>query len=242
VCDKDVLETGCGSGRFTEILLEAGAKVFACDMSRAVEANYVNIGPQEDYFVCQADINALPAPSNSFDIVLCIGVIQHTPKSEETIANLCRYVRPGGSVVLDHYTYGYPVTFSRKVLRSLLVRVPENWALRFSVAITRLLWPLHRSLWVNRRRKLVEGLHGRFLRLSPVVDYHDAYPQLSPELMLEWAMLDTHDTLTDVYKNFRSAEDISRCLEECGMTNIEVGLGGNGIEARARKPSSEQNT
>src|SRR5215212_3923260 len=37
---KTVLEAGCGAGRFTEILLKAGASVFACDLSSAVEANY----------------------------------------------------------------------------------------------------------------------------------------------------------------------------------------------------------
>src|SRR5215467_1067427 len=33
---KDVLEAGCGAGRFTEILLASGANVFAVDLSEAV--------------------------------------------------------------------------------------------------------------------------------------------------------------------------------------------------------------
>ena len=39
---RTVLEAGCGAGRFTELLLDAGARVFACDLSRAVEANREN--------------------------------------------------------------------------------------------------------------------------------------------------------------------------------------------------------
>src|SRR5678815_5358153 len=39
---KSVLEVGCGAGRFTEIMLKTGARVFACDLSSAVEANYEN--------------------------------------------------------------------------------------------------------------------------------------------------------------------------------------------------------
>lgn len=39
---KKVLEAGCGAGRFTEILLAAGAHVWAVDISSAVEANYRN--------------------------------------------------------------------------------------------------------------------------------------------------------------------------------------------------------
>jgi protein-L-isoaspartate O-methyltransferase len=40
VKDKKVLEAGCGAGRFSEILLEAGAYLYAIDLSTAVEANY----------------------------------------------------------------------------------------------------------------------------------------------------------------------------------------------------------
>jgi 2-polyprenyl-3-methyl-5-hydroxy-6-metoxy-1,4-benzoquinol methylase len=36
---KKVLEVGCGSGRFTEIMLKEDATVFAVDLSSAVEAN-----------------------------------------------------------------------------------------------------------------------------------------------------------------------------------------------------------
>ena len=39
---KKVLEAGCGSGRFTEILLSHGAEVYAFDYSNAVDANYDN--------------------------------------------------------------------------------------------------------------------------------------------------------------------------------------------------------
>src|SRR5439155_4955592 len=38
---QTVLEVGCGGGRFTELMLGAGARVFACDLSVAVEVNYV---------------------------------------------------------------------------------------------------------------------------------------------------------------------------------------------------------
>src|SRR3990172_5667020 len=42
VIGKLVLEAGCGAGRFTEILLDAGARVVSCDLSSAVEANKAN--------------------------------------------------------------------------------------------------------------------------------------------------------------------------------------------------------
>src|SRR5436305_3342969 len=83
---KSVLEVGCGAGRFTELMLAAGARVFACDLSSAVEANYENCAGADDYFVCQADARRLPVAPHSFDFVVCLGVVQHTPSPEETIA------------------------------------------------------------------------------------------------------------------------------------------------------------
>jgi hypothetical protein len=50
-------------------------------------------------------------------------------------------------------------------------------------------------------------------------------------------MLDTHDTLTDYYKHLRSTEEIEAALRTAGMVDIETAYAGNGVEARARKPS-----
>ena len=71
---KSVLEVGCGAGRFTEVMLDAGAHVFCCDLSSAVEANYENCHQlSADYFVCQADALKLPVAPASFDFVVCLG-------------------------------------------------------------------------------------------------------------------------------------------------------------------------
>jgi SAM-dependent methyltransferase len=229
---KSVLEAGCGAGRFTELLLGAGARVFATDLSSAVEANHANCGRHPDYFVCQADIRALPVARRSFDVVVCLGVIQHTPVPEETIAALASYVKPGGLLVIDHYSRDYPVTPPRRALRDLLLRMPPERARRLALGTTRALLPVHRALWSGRRGF---GRLRRYLgRVSPVVDYYEAYPQLGRELLSEWAVLDTHDTLTDRYKHLRGPDEIRDTLLGLGMTDVDVTVGGNGVEARAR--------
>jgi 2-polyprenyl-3-methyl-5-hydroxy-6-metoxy-1,4-benzoquinol methylase len=232
---KLVLEAGCGAGRFTEIMLEAGASVWAVDLSSAVEANYENCRDKADYSVCQADILRLPFAPEQFDIVVCIGVIQHTENPERTIEALCSHVKPGGLLVIDHYTYGYAVTPSRRFLRSLLIRIHNKKnSLWFCKALVNTLWPMHTFLWKHQEQ--FPCIRKAFLRVSPVVDYHDAYPQIGPDLLRTWALLDTHDTLTDYYKHLRSKDEIEACLRNCGMIDIETTHAGNGVEARARKP------
>jgi len=253
---KRVLEAGCGAGRFTEVLLASGAEVFAADLSSAVEANRANCGASPGYFVCQADIRKLPVPPASFDVVICIGVIQHTPDPEETIAALCGYVKPGGMLVIDHYTQKFlsrtpfrekmrslmPQHAVRRALRSYLLDKPLDYSMRFCRNLTSFLWPLHRGSWKLimlpglRTFALPHDLRKLALGFSPIADHHEFFPELSGERLYEWAVLDTHDMLTDRYKHLRSVEEIEECLAKCGMEKIEASYAGNGVEARARKP------
>lgn len=233
--NKSVLEVGCGAGRFTEVMLAAGAQVFACDLSEAVEANYENCRPSQNYFVCQADLRQLPVLPHSFDVVVCLGVIQHTPSPEETIARLANYLAPGGRLVIDHYSHGYPQNFLQRNLRRILIRMPAGLSKVLALTLARLLLPLHRSTWnldrgSSRWRKLL-------LKHSPLIDYYEAYAHLGNELLSEWSVLDTHDSLTDYYKHFRTTEEIANCLSQCGLEEIEVSYGGNGVEAHAQMPA-----
>jgi len=238
---KTVLEAGCGAGRFTEIMLEAGATVFAVDLSEAVEANYKNCSKFKNYFICQADLLHLPVEYEQFDIVVCVGVIQHTPDPEETMTALCSHARPGGLLIMDHYTYGYPETSVRRMLRSALLKTSKNFSMQCCRILAHILWPIHEWLWKMKEIPAAKRLRSKFLNVSPLVDYHDAYPQLEPKMMREWSILDTHDTLTDVYKHLRSVEEIKTHLISCGMTDIVASYGGNGVEAKAKKSEHSKN-
>ena len=233
---KCVLEAGCGAGRFTEILLQEGAKVFAADLSVAVEANFINFRGRPDYFVCQADILKLPVPPGSFDTVVCLGVVQHTPSPEETIRVLCSYLKPGGTLVMDHYTHSNsPITPSRRFFRAIMLRMPPRYSMMLCSGLVALLWPLHRFMWTQAWRPGLGWLRRVVPKISPVADYYSCYP-LGVKALRAWAELDTHDTLTDRYKHLRSAEQIEDSLTQCGMTEVNATYGGNGVEARARKP------
>ncbi len=178
----------------------------------------------------------LPVLPGQFDIVVCVGVIQPTPDPEETMRVLCSHVRPGGMLLLDHYTHGYATTPVRRWLRSYLLKKPKEFSMAFVQGLCRVLWPWHRLLFHMGRVPLLRRLRPFLLNWSPLVDYHDAYPELDGKLLFEWSVLDTHDTLTDFYKHLRSAGQISHHLEACGMTDIAAAYAGNGVEVRAVKP------
>lgn len=233
---KRTFEAGCGAGRFTELMLEAGASVFAVDLSSGVEANYKNCSKFENYYVAQADIMDLPVASGQFDIVVCIGVLQNTADPELTINALCSHLRPGGMLMIDCYSRDYPATPMRRWMRSYLRGKSESYSMQFVQRLVKLLWPLHQAVYRKPNTKSRQRAISLLMQWSPVVDYHYAYPQLGAQRLYEWAVLDTHDTLTDRYKHFRNADEIEAALRSFGMVNIQTTYAGNGVEARAWKP------
>jgi SAM-dependent methyltransferase len=227
-----VLEAGCGAGRFTELLVGAGALVHSIDLSDAVDANRRNIGERANYTVAQADIRALPFPPGSFDVVLCLGVLQHTPSPEESLAALWRMVAPGGRLVVDHYTW----TLSRMTkltpfYRMVLKRLPPTRARRITDALVRAFFPLH---WAVRR---VRPLQTLLSRVSPCLAYCHIYPVLTRAQHQDWCRLDTYDELTDRFKRMRTAGQIRRALAALGATEIRSARREHLVEATCRKPS-----
>jgi hypothetical protein len=145
-------------------------------------------------------------------------------------------VKPGGLLLIDHYSYEYPITPSRKKVRAYLLQQPGPKRMRQVERMVNLLWPIHKSFDKYRGIKLIAKLRSKFLAWSPVVDYYDAYAQLGEKLMYEWALLDTHDALTDFYKHLRSEQEIESHLSSLGLEEVYTVSAGNGVEARARKP------
>jgi 2-polyprenyl-3-methyl-5-hydroxy-6-metoxy-1,4-benzoquinol methylase len=228
-----VLESGCGAGRFTEILLTLPAAfVTSTDLSSAVEPNKANCPLSDRHRILQCDINQLPFRPEQYDIVLCLGVIQHTKDPERTMEDLYKQVKPGGWMVVDHYTQSlaYYTKLSEWVLRPVLKRVPPGRGLAVTKLLTKMFFPIHRAVRNARHLQMVVS------RFSPLLTYFHLFPQLNDKLQYEWAELDTHDSLTDYYKHLRSPGSIEATLRALGSCNIWVQRGGNGVEARCQKP------
>jgi len=228
---KQVLEAGCGAGRFTEVLLKEGAIVTSLDLSDAVEANQENFPQGDNHRIAQADILALPFPTQQYDVVLCLGVIQHTPSTERAIAALYEQVKPGGWLVIDHYRPSLAY-YSRTapIFRFFMKRMEPEKGFAFSKKMTSMLLPLHKKV---RNVRLAQTL---LSRVSPLVTYYHGLPQLNDKLQEEWALLDTNDSLTDHFKRFRTKPQITAELEKLGLVNIWCEYGGNGVEARGQRP------
>ena len=225
-----VLELGCGAGRFTEILLEFNAKVVSSDLSSAVDANKKNFPISSKHQIVQTDILKSSFGPN-YNVVLCLGVIQHTPNTEEAIEALYSMVKPGGYLVIDHYTHDLK-RFTKLALafRPIVKRLPPKTIMALCEKLVDTFLPIHKA---TRNIPIAQAL---FSRVSPITSYYHHYRELSDQHQRAWAVLDTHDGLTDWHKRLRSPGRIKKTLQRINAEEVKVWKDGNGVEARCRKP------
>ena len=89
-----LLDAGCGTGHHIAQLRKRGYEVAGVDASKEMlEHARVN---NPDSIILEADVEAIPLPDASFDIVLSVEVLRHLPRSAQTISEMSRLLKPGG--------------------------------------------------------------------------------------------------------------------------------------------------
>jgi hypothetical protein len=166
-------------------------------------------------------------------LVLCLGVLQHTPSPEVSIRALWQMVKPGGWLVIDHYTWSFSlVTKFAPLYRLFLKGMSPAKSKKMTDKLVDIFFPLH---WRVRNLRPAQML---LSRVSPCLVYLQAFPQLGREQHYEWCRLDTYDSLTDYYKHLRTTSQIRATLDSLKGQDVWVSRGGNGVEARCRKPEN----
>lgn len=126
---SSVLEVGGGSGRFSTTFTET------CG-SRCVNVEIEDMCREETRFAAtvRGDGTALPVRNNSFDVVLCRGVIEHVPQARQLalIEECFRVVKPGGYCLINTQPWYSP--FAGHQLRPFHM-LPFSIAKRLSNAV-----------------------------------------------------------------------------------------------------------
>ncbi len=104
VTDARVLDVGCGGGLLAESLRAAGGAVTAIDLAPtmidAARLHAAQGGLAIDYRVASADSLAEAEP-HSFDIVVCMELLEHVPDPAAMLSSFAQLARPGGQVFVS---------------------------------------------------------------------------------------------------------------------------------------------
>jgi SAM-dependent methyltransferase len=164
----------------------------------------------------QADIYALPLKKGTFDLVYCLGVLQHTPDVHMSFSALPPLLANDGWLVVDSYLWSFrSFCHPRFLLRPVTKRMHAD---RLFSLVQSFAPPLLSLSRVVGKVPVV----GRLLkRLVPVANYEGSYP-LTERQLVEWAVLDTFDWLAPRYDQPQRPATLRRWFEESGLRDVEV--------------------
>ena len=210
---KLVLDAGVGAGRFTEVLSRWGAQVVAVDLSYAVEAAQKNFGHLKNVIVCQADIGNLPFAKGTFDFIVSIGVLHHTPDTRKYFSGLPRLLKPNGEIAI----WLYPKE-GDYLLRNAWIpfthQIPDRLFYRFCRVLVR---------WAHRNP---DSLALALLRRL--------FPFSNQGLGVENDVLDTFDGYSPRFHGIHSPEEVTQWFLDLGLVDVR-GLPWN-TAVRGRRP------
>jgi SAM-dependent methyltransferase len=137
--EDDVVDIGCGVGRFTRALAARAATVRGLDVSpRMLELAREHNAHLENVEWIEGDgVSLAPIPDGSVDACFSYVVFQHIPDPEVTygyVREMGRVLRPGGwaafQVSDDASVHGRRLDHARAALAGFLRRGPRGWTRR----------------------------------------------------------------------------------------------------------------
>jgi SAM-dependent methyltransferase len=101
-----VLDAGCGTGEYARSFAQFGARVTAIDLSAGALATARQIDQSLELRGVEYRQGSLLALTRdeTFDYILCLGVLHHTAKPALGFQHLVQHLRPGGHLFIGLYS------------------------------------------------------------------------------------------------------------------------------------------
>jgi SAM-dependent methyltransferase len=122
IAGRTILDVGTGTGRAAIALARRGAIVTGVDAS----AEMLDVARRRardagvDVTFTRGDAHRLAFPDCSFDAVVCLRVLMHTPDWRRSLAELCR-------VAADRVVFDYPARWSTAAVQAAARRVAHRF-------------------------------------------------------------------------------------------------------------------
>jgi ubiquinone/menaquinone biosynthesis C-methylase UbiE len=93
-----MLDVGCGTGYHMARYRERGFALTGVDGSAEMLQQAREINPTMAFH--QGDVDKLPLPDNTFDLILCIEVLRYLPDIVPCLREMARVLKPGGMALV----------------------------------------------------------------------------------------------------------------------------------------------
>lgn len=208
---RDVLDAGCGMGRYARIAHELGSRsVTGIDLSWSLTGAREVTRGCEHVSLVRGDLLWPPLRAKSFDHIYSLGVLDHTPDPRGAFLQLAQLLRPGGRIVVWVYRQERAfLEWMKDAQRAVSTRLP----LPVLVAMSRVSAPigaLKRRMCASRVRpieRLGVALHVLTLGVS-----------MHPDA--EVRVCDTLDWYAPKYMSRHTDDDVREWFNAAGLVDV----------------------
>lgn len=211
--NKYILDLGCGSGRFSDLVVNLKGIPILVDNSNAIDVAKNNLMTKTNKAVfIQCDILNLPLRDNVVNNAFSIGVLHHTPDPKKGVSEAYRVLENKGSFALSVYSkdslYNFPIVHLWRKLFKLLNPIfgyfPALIYSEFFGRINFYISKIHRYLTYPVRL------------VFPTIVLKD----------LDWSVLDTFDCITTSYQSGHTIDELYDWFKNSNFKYISNGSWG----------------
>jgi 2-polyprenyl-6-hydroxyphenyl methylase/3-demethylubiquinone-9 3-methyltransferase len=114
-----LVDLGCGAGLLAPHLVDKGYQHVGFDLSLSA------LGQARDHgaHVTRADVGAIPLASGAADAVVAGEILEHVVDLDGVLAEACRVLRPGGTLVIDTIAN---TALARLIVVTIAERIPRG--------------------------------------------------------------------------------------------------------------------
>ena len=217
-----ILDAGCGSGHFASIYVNErkGGQWVGTDLSSAIDIARARLKEVPGTEFVQANLLQLPYRDESFDFVLCRGVMHHTPSTHAAFTSLVRVLQPRGEFMFLIYRRMGPIReFTDEFIRNHISKLApdEGWAALESLTkLGKSLAELHVDVDVPEDIPYL-GIPAGKHDLQSLFYYHFVKAYWNPELSFDTNQHNTFDWYHPPFAFHHTEEEIESWCHSAGM-------------------------
>lgn len=215
-----ILDIGCGTGRWTKYLTGRANFIEAIDPSNSIFAADNLLNTISNVRLAKAGIESIPFNDETFDFVMSVGVLHHTPNPAKAMIDCVKKVKKGGYFYCYLYHnlesknwFSKALFWSGELVRKMVCRLPMSTK-AFVCDILAVVVYLPLILWVRLLIKL--GFKKTALKM-PLGAYHN-----KSFFIIRNDSLDKFGTKLE---HRYSKEEIESMMLKAGLKNIQISDG-----------------